>query len=46
MRTGTQALPFNKVWKQFKNGLEGGGSILGFYDVAVNVVAPGKLPKR
>jgi hypothetical protein len=40
---GSGAFPFNKVWKQFENGLEGGDSILGFYDVVVNYVAQGKL---
>jgi hypothetical protein len=42
--SGASAFPFSKVWKQFKNGIEGGDSILSFYDVAVNYVALGKLP--
>jgi hypothetical protein len=40
---GSMAFPFAKVRKQFLNGVEGGDSIIGFYDVAVNVVATGKL---
>jgi hypothetical protein len=41
--SGTGVFPFVKVGKQFANGLERGDSILGFYDVAVEYVAPGKL---
>jgi hypothetical protein len=37
------AFPFSKVLKMFLNGLEGGDSILGFYDIAVDYLAPGKL---
>ena len=40
---GSGAFPFAKVWKQFENGLEGGDSILSFYDIAVEYVAAGKL---
>jgi hypothetical protein len=40
---GSGAYPFAKVWKQFENGLEGGDSILGFYDIAMEYVAAGKL---
>lgn len=35
--------PFAKVAKQFANGPESGDGILSFYDVAVDVVAKGKL---
>jgi hypothetical protein len=38
-----QAFPFSKVHKMFLNGLEGGDSILGFYDIVVDYLAPGKL---
>jgi hypothetical protein len=37
------AFPFAKVEKLFKNGLEGGDSILSFYDIAVDFIAKGKL---
>ena len=40
---GSGAFPFAKVWKQFENGLEGGDSILSFYDIAVGYVAAGRL---
>lgn len=40
---GDAAYPFNKVEKQIADGLEGGESILGFYDVCINYVAAGKL---
>jgi hypothetical protein len=39
--SGAQAFPFAKVRKQFIHGRQ--DSILGFYDVTVNDVAPGKL---
>ena len=42
--SGAWAFPFAKVWKLFENGIEGGDSIVSFYNVAVNFVAPGKLP--
>lgn len=38
-----KAFPFAKVEKQFANGRQAGDSILGFYDVAVRVVATGRL---
>jgi hypothetical protein len=41
--SGACAFPFVKVGKQFANGLESGDSILSFYDVVVEYVAPGKL---
>ena len=40
---GTAVYPFAKVQKQFENGLDGDG-ISGFYDVAVNQLAAGKIP--
>jgi hypothetical protein len=43
---GGGAFPFVKVWKQFENGLDGGDSILSFYEVAVHYVAPGKLDEK
>ncbi|HWT01384.1 MAG TPA: hypothetical protein VN256_14135 [Pyrinomonadaceae bacterium] len=39
----THAFPFAKVHKQFANGIEGGDSIVGFYDVAVDYMATGGL---
>lgn len=39
-----EVYPFAKVRKQFENGLEGGDSILGLYDV-VKQVATGALSK-
>jgi hypothetical protein len=39
----TYVFPFVKVGKLFANGLEGGDSILSFYDIAVDYVATGKL---
>ena len=42
---GTWAFPFAKVSKQFANGVEGGDSIAGFYDIAVEYIATGKLSK-
>jgi hypothetical protein len=41
--SGMEAFPFHKVRKQFKDGLQGGESILSFYDISVNYVATGKL---
>jgi hypothetical protein len=32
------AFPFSKVMKQFENGLEGGDSILGFFDLVPEVL--------
>ena len=43
---GGGAFPFTKVWKQFKNGLVGGDSILSFYEVAVDYIATGKLGSK
>lgn len=40
---GDKCFPFAKVGKQFENGLEGGDSILSFYNVAVEYVAKGKM---
>ena len=40
---GDCAYPFTKVAKQFEQGLEAGESILSFYDISVNYVAPGML---
>jgi hypothetical protein len=40
---GYWCYPFNKVDKQFADGLAGGESILSFYNVSVNMVATGKL---
>jgi hypothetical protein len=40
---GDMAFPFEKVWKQFTNGVEGGDSIESFYRITVEYVAPGKL---
>ena len=40
---GAACSPFSKVAKQFDQGLEAGESVAGFYDMAVNQVAPGKL---
>lgn len=37
------AFPFARVRKLFLNGLEGGDSILSFYDVAVDYLATGRL---
>jgi hypothetical protein len=38
-----RAYPFLKVRKLFFNGLEGGDSILSFYDIAVDYLLKGKL---
>ncbi len=40
---GDKCYPFAKVAKQLENGLEGGDSILSFYNVSVEYVAKGKL---
>ncbi len=40
---GARAFPFTKVRKQLEAGLEGGDSIVGFYRVAIDYVATGKL---
>ena len=40
---GDWCFPFAKVKKQFSDGLEGDESILGFYNVAIEYVAKGKL---
>jgi hypothetical protein len=37
------SFPFAKVSKLFENGLEGGDSILSFYDVTVDFIATGKF---
>jgi hypothetical protein len=39
------AYPFNKVRKLFVNGLEGGDSILSFYDTTVDYLSKGKLSR-
>jgi hypothetical protein len=39
----SHAFPFVKVRKLFADGLEGGESILSFYDIAVDYVSKGKL---
>jgi len=41
--SGAMAFPFTKVWRQFEGGVEGGDSIVSFYDIAVNYIATGKL---
>lgn len=40
---GDWCYPFNKVDKQFEQGLDGGESILSFYNVCVNMIAAGGL---
>jgi hypothetical protein len=40
---GDMCFPFAKVAKQMENGLEGGDSILGFYNIAIEEVATGRL---
>ncbi|NLT51438.1 MAG: hypothetical protein GXX85_11025, partial [Ignavibacteria bacterium] len=42
-QSGCSAFPFVKVWKQFKNGTEGGESIASFFNIALNYVAKGKM---
>ena len=42
-RSGDMAFPFAKVAKQFLDGLEAGESILSFYSICINYVAPGNL---
>lgn len=43
VRDDNVAFPFAKVEKQLRNGVEGGDSILSFYDVTVEQLATGKL---
>ncbi|UBU14147.1 hypothetical protein [Nonomuraea gerenzanensis] len=43
---GSTAFPFVKVRKQFRDGLEGGESIVSFYRVAVDFIATGQLRDR
>ncbi|GAA2905146.1 hypothetical protein GCM10010517_71300 [Streptosporangium fragile] len=40
---GSTAFPFAKVRKQFRDGVEEGESIAGFYRIAVDFIATGKL---
>lgn len=40
---GSTVFPITKVRKQFRDGVEGGEAISGFYQVAVEFVATGKL---
>jgi hypothetical protein len=40
---GAMAFPFAKVHKLLRDGLEGGESIVSFYDVAVNYIATGRI---
>lgn len=40
---GDQAFPFDKVAKAVEHGLEGGESLLSFHDVALDLVATGRL---
>ncbi|WP_283134714.1 hypothetical protein [Rhizohabitans arisaemae] len=40
---GDMVFPMTKVHKQFHNGVEAGDSISGFYHVAVDYIATGKL---
>ena len=40
---GDRCFPFNKVRKQFEQGVEAGESVSSFYDTAVNYLATGKL---
>ena len=42
-KSGSMAFPFAKVSKQLANGLEGGDSIVSFYEMTIEYVAPGKL---
>ena len=42
---GDMAFPFAKVGKQLDDGLEGGESILSFYNVCVKHIATGQLGK-
>jgi hypothetical protein len=32
------AFPFSKVWKQFENGVDGGDSIVGFFDIIPEIL--------
>jgi hypothetical protein len=43
-KSGVYAFPFAKLSKQFKNGLEGGDSILGFYDLSVKHISREGMP--
>jgi hypothetical protein len=43
VRDETFVFPFAKVEKLFRNGIEGGDSIVSFYDVAVTHLATGRL---
>jgi hypothetical protein len=40
---GNFCYPFNKVNKAFREGLDGGDSILSFYDFTVNLIAKGRF---
>ncbi len=42
-QTGDMAYPFNKVEKQIAEGLANGESIMSFYSICINYVAPGNL---
>lgn len=42
-QTGDRCFPFGKVEKQFEQGVEGGESILSFYNISVDYVAKGRL---
>ncbi|HEX8958132.1 MAG TPA: hypothetical protein VF798_17800 [Burkholderiaceae bacterium] len=37
--------PFSKIAKQFANGVEGGDSVLGMYDIVVDGLATGKMDR-
>ena len=40
---GNSCYPFNKVHKAFRDGLEGGDSILSFYDLTVDLISKGQF---
>ena len=40
---GSFCFPFNKVKKAFRDGLEGGDSILWFYDLNVDLISDGRF---
>ncbi len=42
-KSGSIAFPFAKVSKQLANGVQGGDSIVSFYRISIEYVAPGKL---
>ena len=42
-QNGNCVFPFNKVMKQFDNGLAGGDSIVGLFDSVLALIAAGKL---